>query len=207
MLPGFMRHACVLSLLVCRSLTLMLYAFIQLLACILLHARSQTHAAISEGPCAADAEDDSTEDEAGLPARLPGAALPEGPLLVAHETEALAPRAALRRLVSLALGCARRLAASRAARADALLRRALLAAFAADGAVLAPAFEAEGAEQVCSWRQDDRGLTLALWHPSSVPCLCTGTPTGDVPLSHHDPRSVCFHDAGASGLHWSVQLL
>lgn len=150
-----------------------------------------------------DAEDDSTEDEAGLPARLPGVTLPEGPLLVAHETEALAPRASLRRLVASALGCVRRLAASRPVRADAALRRALLAAFAAAGA---PA-EAEGVEQV-------RKPTERLCSCSGLASLQRTMPPHSIPhhrraviTSHHASGTVHCYDAGASGLQWSVQLL
>ncbi|KAK9832697.1 hypothetical protein WJX81_001207 [Elliptochloris bilobata] len=93
--------------------------------------------------------DGGEEEDSVAPAHLRDAALPEGPLLIAHETEALAPRAALGRLISSALGCVRRLAGSRAVKTDAALRNALLAAFAPEGAGVAAAAqpEVEGVEQ------------------------------------------------------------
>lgn len=81
----------------------------------------------------------------------------------------------------------RRLAASRPVRADAALRRALLAAFAAEGAGQAPA-EAEGTEQVCSSRQNDCGHTPALWHASRAPAH--GIPHQRALLSHM-PQALC----------------
>ena len=50
-------------------------------------------------------------------AHLNGATLPKGPLLVAHEQDALAARPATDRVVAAATGCVRRLAACRAVRA------------------------------------------------------------------------------------------